>query len=63
MVQANADVREKVKFSGLKFWQVADRYGLTDGNFSKKLRKELPENEKHKIFLIIEDLISEQGGL
>lgn len=62
MTQANKDIREAIVHSGFKFWQIADKYGLTDGNFSKKLRKELPQEDKAKILKIIEDLKVEAGG-
>lgn len=62
MTQANKEIREYIVGSGLKFWQVADKYGLTDGNFSKKLRKELSIEDKEKIFGIIEELRAEAKG-
>ena len=54
---ANEDIRKKIKLNNVKYWQVADEYGITDGNFSKKLRKELSEAEKSKIFSIIEKIV------
>jgi hypothetical protein len=37
---------------------VADAYGLSDGNFSRLLRRELSTEKKEKIFKIIHDLSS-----
>lgn len=37
-------------------WQVAERYGISDGNFSRKLRYELSPNDKTKIIEIINQL-------
>ena len=54
---ANEDIRKKLKLNNIKYWQVANEYGITDGNFSRKLRKELSEVEKRKIFSIIEKII------
>lgn len=54
---ANEEIKEAIKKSNLKFWQIAYAYGLSDGNFSRKLRKELPSEEKQKIFDIISRLI------
>ena len=54
---ANEDIRKKLKLNNIKYWQVANEYGITDGNFSRKLRKELSEAEKSKIFSIIEKII------
>jgi len=56
MFKANHDIRQAILNSGLKFWQVAEAYGINDGNFSRKLRKELPESEKNKILNIIINL-------
>lgn len=54
---ANEDIRKILKINNIKYWQVANEYGITDGNFSRKLRKELPNEEKKKIFDIIDTLI------
>lgn len=51
----NQDIRDAIDSGGLKYWQVADKYGLTDGNFSRLLRKELPEEIKAKVFKAIEE--------
>lgn len=58
---ANADIRSAVRRNGLFLWQIADKLGINDGNFSRKLRHELPDEEKQKIFAIIEDLSKEVG--
>ena len=58
----NQDIKEAIRNAGLKFWQAADRLGLNDGNFSRKLCKELPEEEKAKIRAIIAQLQTEQEG-
>ena len=55
----NMDIRQAAAGAGVRLWQIADAIGLNDGNFSRKLRKELPEDEKQKIFAIIEDLAKE----
>lgn len=58
----NQAIRQAAKESGVKLWQVAERYGLTDGNFSRKLRRELPEDEQRRIIGIIHDLAAEREG-
>ncbi|MBQ7542573.1 MAG: hypothetical protein IJT44_09820 [Clostridia bacterium] len=55
----NKDIREAAKTAGVKLWQIADRLGITDGNFSRKLRKELAEADKQKILAIIDELSRE----
>ena len=54
----NKDIRLKAAGCGVKLWQIADKLGITDSAFSRKLRKELPEAEKEKIYGIIEQLKS-----
>lgn len=58
----NVDIRETAKKTGVKLWEIAERYngGISDGNFSRKLRRELPSEEKEKIFRIIEEITQEQ---
>lgn len=53
---ANEDIREKSKECGVKLWQIADVYGITDSNFSRKLRRELSDEEKERVFRIIDTL-------
>ncbi len=55
----NQDIREEITAAGLRFWQIAGALGINDGNFSRKLRYELPEEEKAKIREIIAKLKSE----
>lgn len=61
MSKANSDIRERAKAKNILFWQIADRLGINDGNFSRKLRKELSAEEKAKIFSIIDELSVEKA--
>lgn len=54
--KANEDIRTAAKNAGIFLWEVAQEYGLSDGNFSRKLRRELPEGEKEKVLAIIDRL-------
>jgi len=56
MPQTNKDIRQAAKEAGIKFWQIAERLGMNDGNFSRKLRHELPDAEKAKIRNIISQI-------
>lgn len=53
---ANKDVRCAAQDASVRLWMVADRLGLTDSSFSRKLRFELPDEEKQKILKIIDEL-------
>lgn len=54
--QKNKEVREAIRNSGLKFWEVAEILGVGDATFSRKLRKEMSTTEKNKILNILGDL-------
>lgn len=56
--QANKDIREAAAVAGIFLWQVAEAIGVTDGTFSRKLRRELPADEKAEILRIIRQLSS-----
>lgn len=56
---ANCDVRQAAASAGVKLWQIADVLGIADCNFSRKLRKELTQDEKEKVLAIIVDLSRE----
>ena len=58
---ANKDIRDTAKRAGICLWQVAEKIGVNDGNFSRKLRKELPPQEKEHILTIIDMLAKEKA--
>ena len=39
----NKKIRTYAKEKNVYLWQIADELNITDGNFSRKLRRELPE--------------------
>lgn len=53
---ANSRIRESAKRNGVFLWQVAEKLGLNDGNFSRLLRRELPEEEQTRILGMIEEI-------
>ncbi len=59
MTIANNDIRTKATKAGVRLWEIAEQLGINDGNFSRKLRRELPQEEKDKIFRIIDKLKGE----
>lgn len=58
--RANSDVREAIKKGGLYQWEIAEKYGCSEVTFIRKLRRELPDTEKQKIYAIIEELVKER---
>lgn len=55
----NEDIRRTAAGAGVRLWQVADALGMADCSLSRKLRKELPQAEKEKIFGIIRSISGE----
>lgn len=55
----NQDVRRTAAGAGVKLWQIAEALGIADCSLSRKLRRELPTEEKEKIFGIIRELSQE----
>ena len=60
-MKSNIEIREKAKQNNVKLWEVAEKLNINDGNFSRKLRKELPTAEKERILSIIEDIASDRN--
>lgn len=42
----NIEIREAIKESGFKHWQIADMIGVADTTFCRMLRRELPDGKK-----------------
>lgn len=57
---ANKQIRNVAKEAGICLWQVAEKLGINDGNFSRKLRRELPPAEREKVLDIIRELSHEK---
>lgn len=56
------EVKALIFSNGLKCWQVAYAWGISDGNFSRKLRKPFNEAETQKLYSIIEKLKADTNG-
>lgn len=56
----NVKIRDAAKQTGVYLWEIAERFGCNDGNFSRKLRRELPEDEQRRILGIIAELAAEK---
>lgn len=59
---SGSEVRQLVLDSGLKLWQVAEQWGVNDGNFSRRLRKPFDETEVKRVKKIIADIKQGQAG-
>lgn len=52
----NTEIREAARTAGVKLWEIAEEIGINDGNFSRKLRRELPEEQRERILSIISEI-------
>lgn len=59
MKKANNDIRNEAKAAGVKLWQIAEKLCIREEMLSRKLRHELPEEEKAQIKSIIKELEKE----
>ena len=57
--KTNSAIRAAAVQRGVKLWQIADALGMNDGNFSRKLRHELPPEEKQQILALIDKIAKE----
>ena len=59
-MQRNLDIREAAQNNAVMLWEIADKIGMADSSFSRKLRHELPQSEKERIFTAIEEIAKEK---
>ncbi len=55
----NRDLRGAAAGAGVRLWQVAEAMGIADCSLSRKLRRELPQEEKEQILKVIAELAAE----
>jgi hypothetical protein len=55
----NQDIRRMAAGNGVRLWQIAEALGIADCSLSRKMRKELSQNEKEKIARIIREISKE----
>ena len=51
-----SSVKKIIDKSGFKYWQIAEGFGITDGYFSRKLRKGFTQSEMDKLESTIKEL-------
>lgn len=57
----NQDIRQAAGAAGIRLWRIAEAMGIADFTLSRRLRRELPAEEKAKILDIINRLAKETG--
>lgn len=61
-MERNKDVRKYVKENAVCLWEVAEALGMADSALSRKLRRELPDEIKDKIYAIVNQIVAERKG-
>lgn len=59
----NVEIRRAAAMYGLRLWQVAEAMGMNDSAFSRKLRRELSQEDKERVLAAIEELAKEVGEI
>lgn len=58
----NLKIRAKLKEKKVCQWEVAEKLGVAEMTFTRKMRRELPEEEQQKIFSIIDEISKEKNN-
>lgn len=53
----NIEVRQKLLASGIKNYELAEMLGISEFTLSRKLRKELPQDEQQRIIDLIQSRV------
>lgn len=56
----NQKIRDYASEKRVRLWQIAMKLNINDGNFSRKLRKELSDEESSKIMFFIDEIAREK---
>lgn len=59
MAKNNQEIRTAAKLARVPFWRIAEELKIQDSALSRKMRHELPQEEKEKILGIIAQLSHE----
>lgn len=56
MKKSNDDIRFMLNQAGVRQWELAKAMGYSSHHFSVKMREELPEKDKLRAFLLIQQI-------
>lgn len=59
----NNDIRTAAKDQKVKMWEIAEALGIQDSALSRKLRHELPEQEKAEVLEVIRSIAAKKAGV
>lgn len=55
----NSDLRQYAANKGIRLWQVADKYGITDAALSRKMRRDFSKEEAARFKKYVDEIASE----
>lgn len=58
-MEANKDIRREAKANGVTLWRIAGALKISEPTLTRRLRHELPDEEKEKIRTTIKKLAQE----
>lgn len=58
----NSDLKRKIKSKGIMLWQIAEKLGIHDSNFSRMLRYKLNDEQRKAIVKAISEFEREKHG-
>ncbi len=54
----NTELKFYAASKGVRLWQVAEKFGITDATFSRKLRKEFSKEDAERFKKYVDDIAS-----
>ena len=60
-VMYNKDIRTYAKENNVKLWQIAKAMGISEPTMTRKLRSELPEQDKQTFRRIVDELSAQDA--
>ena len=58
----NKSIKDTARAKGVKLWEVAEKLGICDTTFSRRLRRQLQPEETARILAIIDEISADKTG-
>ena len=56
---ANETIRRQARAEGIPFWLIAKRLSISEPTMTRRMREEMPEEEKQRVLSIIREISQE----
>lgn len=60
MVKANMELRYYAMGKGVRMWQIAEKFGISEAYFCKKMRNELEPEEAEKFKRFVDEIANNE---